>query len=288
MDLSIIITSRNTIALLSDCLTSIYQSLKNSGISFEVIVVDNASTDGSDTMVQKDFASAILIKNKSNAGFGKANNQGFRISQGTHILYLNSDTKIIGDAIEKLLAFSRSHEKSFAGPKLVNPDSTPQTSCGPFFSLPVIFTSLFLKGDVLRITRWSPNEVKKVDWVSGACLIAPRKVIMDGLLFDEDIFMYMEEIDLLYRAKQKGYTVYFYPDARVMHIGSGSSDNKRAGPILNIYKGFQLFYRKHHTGYQLAVLQVILRSKATLGIIIGILTRNTDLRKTYEEALRLV
>ena len=151
-----------------------------------------------------------------------------------------------------------------------------------------IFAILFLKGDIFGVTRWSPNSTKKVDWVSGACLIAPKKVFLDGLLFDEDIFMYMDEIDLLYRARKKGYAAYFYPESTVVHLGSGSSIDKRKGPILNIFRGFQLFYRKHFPGWRLLVLRGMLQCKAFLGIFIGYMTGNRELQTTYEEASRLV
>jgi GT2 family glycosyltransferase len=288
MDLSIIIISRNTKELLSGCLSSVFQSLKNTDFSFEVIVVDNASTDGSCEILQKNFKTAILIKNQSNIGFGKANNQGILKSKGEFILFLNSDTKVLPGSIDKLFTFSRSHKNCFVGPNLVNPNGTAQTSCGPFFSLPVVFASLFLKGDVLGITRWSPDTLKKVDWVSGACLMAPKKVIMDGLLFDEEIFMYMDEIDLLFRAKKRGYTVYFYPEPNVIHVGCGSSTDKRKGPILNIFKGLQFLYRKHHPSWQMPILRGMLTVKAVLGIIIGTVSGNRELKTTYEEALRLV
>ena len=111
---------------------------------------------------------------------------------------------------------------------------------------------------------------------------------MDGLLFDEDIFMYMDEIDLLFRAKKKGYTVYFYPEANVMHIGSGSSIDKRKGPILNIFRGLQLFYKKHYPGWHMPILRGMLQCKAFFGIIIGLMTGNSVLKTIYEEALRLV
>lgn len=288
MDLSIIITSRNTRELLSRCVSRVYQTLKNADFSFEIIVADNASTDGSRSMLQKKFNTVVLIANKTNVGFGKANNQGIRKSKGEYIVLLNSDTEVLPHAVQKLLSFSRSHRNCFVGPKLVNPDGSAQTSCGPFFTIPVIFAILFLKGDIFGVTRWSPNSTKKVDWVSGACLIAPKKVFLDGLLFDEDIFMYMDEIDLLYRARKKGYAAYFYPESTVVHLGSGSSIDKRKGPILNIFRGFQLFYRKHFPGWRLLVLRGMLQCKAFLGIFIGYMTGNRELQTTYEEASRLV
>lgn len=288
MDLSIIIVNRNTRQLLLNCLSSVHQSLKGAGFSFEIFVVDNASTDGSVAMVQKKFHDVCIIKNKTNDGFGKANNKGIQKSKGEYILLLNSDTEIQGRAVEKLLAFSQLHPKSFIGPKLVNPDGSSQTSCGPFFTLPVVFTSLFLKGDVLKITRWSPGSLKKVDWVSGACLMVPKAIFLDGLLFDEEIFMYLDEIDLLYRARKKGYDVYFYPEPVVIHTGSGSSIDKRKGPVLNIFRGLLFFYTKHHPGWQRTILKYMLQCKALLGICIGSIVGNRELKDTYEEALQLV
>ena len=288
MDLSIIITNYNTRELLSSCLTSLYRTLEHVDFSFEIIVVDNASVDRSAEMIQKTYPKVLIIKNKTNLGFGKANNQGIRKSTGAYILLLNSDTEARGDAIQKLLLFSRRHPSSFVGPKLLNIDGSDQTSCGPFFSLPVVFAVLFLKGDVLGITRWSPRVTKKVDWVSGACLIAPRKLFFDDLFFDESIFMYMDEIDLLYRAKKKGYAVYFYPESRVVHVGSGSSINRRKGPILSIYRGFMQFYQKFYPASCVRVLRRMLQCKAFIGIILGICTGNKELKNTYEEAFKLV
>jgi len=287
MDLSIIITSKDTRELLFLCLNSIYTTLEKAAFTYEIIVIDNASTDGTPEQIRKDFKKVHLIQNKTNLGFGKANNQGIAASKGTYILLLNSDTQVFPGAIGKLLAFSIAHQNAFIGPKLMNPDNTPQTSCGPFFDLKTVFAILFLKGDTLGITRWSPKTTKKVDWVSGACLIAPKRIFTDGLLFDEDIFMYMDEIDLLYRGKSKGYEVYFYPESVVKHVGSGSSKDKRKGPILNIYRGFQMFYKKHYPGWQLPVLRGMLQSKAILGIVYGWATGKKDVRTTYEEAFRL-
>ena len=288
MDVSIIITSHNTKELLSRSLASIYRSLESVSFTFEIIVVENASTDGTIEMIQNKFPKVILLINNKNEGFGKANNQGIQKGNGEFIVLLNSDTQIKNQAIQKLLTFSKSHVKSFVGPKLLNPDGTTQTSCGPFFSLPIIFATLFLKGDILGLTRWSPGTIQKVDWVSGACLIASKKNFLDGLLFDEDIFMYMDEIDLLYRAKMKGYDVYFYPQARVIHVGSGSSVDKRKTPIMNIYRGLQLLYKKHYPGWQMPILRGMLQCKAFMAIFVGILTGNKEVTHTYEEATRLV
>jgi len=253
-----------------------------------VIVVDNVSTDGTREMLAKKYPKVISILNKDNIGFGRANNQGIQKSKGEYVLLLNSDTIIPNHAIKKLYDFTKKHPRSFVGPKLLNMNRTSQTSCGPFFSLPVVFASLFLKGDVIGLTRFSPRQTKRVDWVSGACIMAAKKLFMDNLLFDEKIFMYMEEIDLLMRAKRKGYGTYFYAGSPIIHLGGGSSVNKRTGPVLNIYKGLLYVYNKHCSKRSLVVLRLLLRLKAYFSIGVGMVTGSTYLKTTYAEALKLV
>lgn len=288
MDLSIIIVSFNTKKLLDACLASIERSLTNSTVRTEIIVVDNISTDGTREMLKNKYPRVRTILNGSNVGFGRANNQGIRMANGEYILLLNSDTVIHNTAIEKLFRFARKNPKAFVGAKLLNTDGTDQTSCGPFLTLPIVFLALFLKGDRLRITRWSPGRVREVDWVSGACIIGQKAAFLDGLLFDESIFMYMEEIDLLYRARKRGYRTYFYPEARLTHIGSGSSTDRKKGPVLNIYRGLIYFYTKHYGQPALFILKSLLKTKAAIAWSIGTVTQDDYLKTTYAEAFALV
>ena len=288
MDLSIIIVSFNTKKLTQDCLASVIKSMKGAGISWEIILIDNVSTDGTRQMLKEKFPKVTTILNRENVGFGRANNQGIRASRGEYVLLLNSDTIVLHNAIGKLYAFARQHPNAFVGGKLLNLDHSSQTSCGPFFSLPVVVAALFFKGDHLGITRWSPNTVRKVDWVSGACIMAPKKLFMNDLLFDEQIFMYMEEIDLLYRANRKGYPTYFYPRAHIIHLGAGSSTNKRKGPVLNIFKGLIYFYKKHRSPAALQTLRILLKIKAGIAWSIGVIMGKGYLSDTYAEAYKLV
>ena len=287
-EVSIIIVSYNTKQLLDDCLASVKRSLKITQTAAEVIVVDNVSVDGTKEMIRKKYPETVLIANRQNVGFGKGNNQGIRKARGEYILLLNSDTVVQGNAIGKLVAFSKTHPQAFIGPKLYNRDGTPQTSCGPFFTLPVVFAALFLRGDRNGMTRQSPDETRDVDWVSGACIIAPKKLFSDDLLFDEGIFMYMEEIDLLMRARKKGYRTIFYHEAHITHLGSGSSTNKRKGPVLNIYRGFLYLYKKHYSRFSVCLLRFLLQLKALVAIVVAVLTGNNELKSIYEEAYRLV
>lgn len=288
MDLSILIVSYNTKRLTDACLASVIKSLDTATFSWEIVVVDNHSTDQTVEMIEQKYPSVRLIQNTENVGFGKANNQAVAIAKGDYVFFLNSDTVVLNHAISKLYSFAKQHPHSFVAPKLLNPDRSAQTSCGPFFSLPVVFATLFLFGDRLRITRWSPNRVVKVDWVSGAAMMVSRNVMMNGLLFDEAVFMYMEEIDLLYRARKSGHAAYFYPKSLIVHLGSGSSTAGRKGPVLNIYRGYMYLYKKHASGFGQRCMRMMLKAKAILGWTIGMLSGNTYLKETYAEAYRLV
>lgn len=288
MDLSIVIVSFNTKKLLDDCLTSVIRSMKLATLTYEIIVVDNLSTDGTREVLKKKFPKVQTILNRENVGFGRGNNQGIQAANGEYILLLNSDTIVLNNAIGKLVSFGRQHPNAFVGPKLLNPDKTPQSSCGPFFSLPVVFAALFLKGDTLGLTRWSPNRARRVDWVSGAAILAPKKLFVQDLLFDENIFMYMEEIDLLMRARNKGYHTYFYPRSLIVHLGAASSTSKRKGPVLNIYRGFLYLYKKHGSPFGLVLVKLMLRVKAMIAWSIGVILGKGTLKETYEEAFRLV
>ena len=295
-DLSIVIVSYNTRKTTHQCLESIFKSFRSystdSSPSFEIILIDNASnTDDSQTYLAeyaKKHKNIIYIANTTNSGYGPANNQAVKKARGKYLLLLNSDTIILKDAIHRLFYFYKKNEKTkhFIGPKLLNKDLTPQASAAPFYSLPVIFGALFLKGDYWGLTRSSPKELKKVDWVSGAAIITKKEYFEKVNGFDETIFMYMEEVDLLYRAKKLGLNTFFYPKAKFMHLGSASS-NGRTFPIIQVYRGFLFFYKKHSSKFALFLLRFLLRLKAGVAWTCGFVVNNNYLKKTYEEAFRV-
>jgi GT2 family glycosyltransferase len=288
IDLSVIIVSYNTVDLLGRCLLSLKNSIKLSKFNIETIVIDNNSSDGTREQIKNKHAWVNMLTNKENIGFGKANNFGIHKAKGKYILLLNTDTELIGDAINNIINFLTDNPKTFMGGKLYNADMTSQPSCGPEIKLPIVFQILFLKGDTRKITRYSPDRVCDVDWVSGACLAGPRSAFLDSLLFDENIFMYMEELDLLYRAKTKGYHVKFVPDVKCIHLGAASSNGEKKQPILNIFQGFIYFYTKHYSHKDVIILKLFLKAKAILAILIGVLTGNEKLTNIYEEAYKLV
>jgi len=291
--LSIIIVSYNTREITKNCIESIYDSIVLSEIridDIEIILIDNNSTDGSQKMIKdltKVYPSIYFIESKSNHGFGKANNQALTHAKSDYVLFLNSDIIVLKDAVKKLLDYYKTHDKKihFLGAKLLNKDLSNQPSCGPFFSLMVIFGFLFLKGDHWGLTRFSPNKPTETDWVSGACFIT-KKIYMEKLNgFDEKIFMYMEEVELFFRAKQKKYKVWFYHDAHFIHLGSASS--KKSYPITQAYQGFIYLYQKHYGRNSLLILKNMLQLKALISIAIGKITNNTYLTETYGKAYHM-
>lgn len=284
MELSIIIVSFNTRQLLKDCLISIFDQTLS--LTFEVLVVDNASTDGSVEMLKKEFPKVKLISNSQNLGFAKANNLALRQAQGELLLLLNSDTLVLDNAITKMVKFMKeSPNVGIVGPKLLNPDKSPQPSTGKFLNLWASFLWL-IGAERLGLTRSSPGEIKETDWISGACLMVRHEVLNKVGFLDENFFMYLEEMELCYRVKNVGFKIYFYPSSQVLHLVRGSGDRKKA--IWEIYKSLSYFYQKHKPKWQQVVLKILLKTKAILAIIIGGLMGNKDVVQTYEKAYHLV
>ncbi|PIZ67166.1 hypothetical protein COY12_02345, partial [Candidatus Roizmanbacteria bacterium CG_4_10_14_0_2_um_filter_33_96] len=133
----------------------------------------------------------------------------------------------------------------------------------------------------------SPNKFKRVDWITGACILTKKEIYERLGGFDKNIFMYMEEVDLLYRAKKLGLNTYFYPKSQIIHLGSASS-NGRTYPILQVFQGFLFFYKKHYSIFHIFLLRIILKFKALIAYLIGKIKGDRYLIKTYEQAFKLV
>lgn len=245
MDLSIIIVNWNTCDLLRQCLKSVYDTVH--GLSFEVIVVDNGSSDGSVEMVRREFPQVVLIENRENLGFARANNQAIHISRGDLALFLNSDAFLRTDAVQQLVRTMRDHpDVGIAGPALFFPDGRVQASHSPLPSLRSETMSL------LGLDRL-PRRIAVVDskcgyfetgGVSGACFVSRRQVFDEIGLFDEGFFMFSEEIDLCYRAWIAGWKVVHVPTAHVYHVGGGSTGTT-AKRLLMLYRSKLRYFSKH-------------------------------------------
>jgi len=291
LELSIIILSYNTKKLTVETIESVYKSTNLKISQFEIIVIDNNSTDDSALAVLelvKKYKNLQFIQSNINLGYSKGNNLAAKKAIGTYLLFLNSDIVVHRNAIDKLLEFSKQQKNDFfAGGKLLNSDGTPQPSCGPFYTLFIIFGALFLRGDYWGLTRSSPNKNKYIDWVSGACLITKKETFEKLRGFDEGIFMYMEEIDLLYRARLLKIYTHFIADAVFTHLGSASSNGK-SYPIQQVFSGFTYFYKKHYSVISIYTLYVMLQLKVLIVIIIGFLIKKPGLVSTYKNAQKYI
>jgi len=297
MELSIIIVSYNTKELLEKCLSSIFKFTK--GISFEVIVVDNASTDSSTKMVLDEFPQVKLIKNKQNLGFGRANNQGIRAACGKYIFLLNSDAYLEGNILPKLVEVLDEDPKIGAlAPKILNPNHTIQQSCGFLPDLPQVFFWMSFLDDLPGGQFLKPYHVDhdsfytnkhQVGWATAAAIIFKREALEKSGLFDENIFLYGEEVELCKRINDAGFIVVFSPVAFVIHIGRGSMAKKNIGAIVGEYKGILYYYQKHKLKWQKGMLIILLKAGAILRFLVfGLILGRKELREAYFQAFRVV
>lgn len=252
-DISIGLASWNTCGLLDHCLQSIYDTAGDMDI--EVIVVDNASSDGSPEMVADKYPQVRLIRNRVNMGFAAASNIAFKHSQGRHFVLLNTDTVVLDGAFQAMMAFMDSHtDAGIVGCKLLNGDGSLQRSCSAFPSpLTELWDSLYLsklfpKSRIFAsysMTYWDFNQTREVDFAGGSCLMVRREAIEEVGLLDEDYFMYTEEADWCYRMWQHDWKVYYYPEAKIIHLGGRSSRKYGSDLLLQLYVSRNRFIGKH-------------------------------------------
>ena len=261
MELSIIVVSWNTKELLAQCLASIYRHPPRG--SYEVIVVDNGSRDGSAEMVMQKFSQVILIRNEDNRGFAQANNQAILASRGNYILLLNPDTEVRAKALIRLTTFLDEHPEAGAvGARLLNADGSLQHSCSPAPTLFNEWLHLFHLDRERRegMSGWDVNTPRPVDTLLGACLMVRREAVKEVGLLDESYFMYSEEVDFCYRLRRAGWHLYWAPQAEVVHYG-GQSTRQIAGEMfLQLYQNKLLYFRKHYGQMSAWIYKFILLS----------------------------
>ena len=275
-DISIIIVNWNVKDYLKRCLASIFKHTKD--LAFELCVVDNASTDGSQDMVKNDFPQVRLIENRKNLGFAASNNMALKECVAKYVLLLNPDTELVDNSLKAMVEYMNAHtEAGCIGCKLFFEDGSLQHSCRTF---PSIFTdlmdNLFLDWIFPRSTffnryrmgYWSHDYVREVDVPAGACLMVRYDIIRSIGFFDARFFLYYDEIDLCYRIKKGGWKIFFVPYMNIVHHSNQSSKQIPLDIVRWKNRSKLLFFEKHYGKWSIALLVL---SLAMRGFIVRIL-----------------
>ena len=256
MDLSIIIVNWNVKALLRSCLQSLYDAGQAAPhLSLEVIVVDNASHDGSPQMVRDEFPQVQLIANDDNLGYARGNNMGLAAAQGHYLFILNPDTVMRPGALIKMLDYIAARSDVGAlGPQLLWPDGQVQSSRRRFPTLASLFWESTLLGQWFpnnlyalryRMADRPPDRTQPVDWVVGAALLIRRAVWQQVGPIDETFFMYFEETDWCHRCAEAGWSIHYLPAAQVVHYEGKSSEQVIAARTLRFQRSKLVYTRKY-------------------------------------------
>ncbi len=256
-ELSVVMVNWNGEEYLEECLDSVFEHTQ--GISVEVILVDNASKDASVDLVKAKYPQVTVLENATNVGFAKANNQAFPCCRGNHILLMNPDTRVLGDALSQMVVFMSTHpEAGIAGCKVLNPDLSLQPACRRaiprpstalyrFLGLSRLFPSSKRFGRY-NLTYIEHDEEMEVDAVSGSFLMLRREILQDVGPLDERFFLYGEELDWCLRAKQHGWKVMYNPRAEIIHYKGGSSKRNKLRSFYEFHRAMLLFHKKHFAG----------------------------------------
>jgi len=269
---AVCIVNYNTRDLLRACLRSVLSERPG-----EITLIDNASTDGSVEMVQEEFPSVRLIRLDGNLGYGAAANRAVENCRSDYVLLLNSDTLLKPGALEALSSYLDKHElASMIGPQIVSPDGKIQTS--RFYFPTPLHVFLYLSNWYRFIPRLpiarrrslqaaSASPAIMVPWVLGAALAFRRERFETIGGFDEEFFMYFEEVDLCYRLSTAGEQIHFAPVAEIVHVGGSSTDQERVEMNLQFFASLARFYRKHYSELRLSMLILLVEGFALLWLV---------------------
>ena len=288
VELSIIIVSWNTRDLLEECLQSIVAETVDAD-SVHIVVVDNASADGSPDVVRERFPEVELICNRVNVGFAAANNQAYAACKGRYILLLNPDTKLYRGSIATLMNFMEAHPKAGAsGPMLLNSDGSLQLSCYPEPTLAREAWRLMHLDAIkpiagYRMSRWDRSRARRVDVIMGACLLLRRTALEQVGFLDEGYFIYSEEVDLLHRLANAGWETWWVPESRVVHYGGQSTRQVKTAMFIRLYEAKLRYFRKHYGTCSARAYKVVLvlASLPRLALVLPALARRGRTRATY-------
>jgi len=253
---SVIIVNWNVRRLIVECLHSLFNH--HAGLSMEVTVIDNASTDGSVECLRREFPRVRVLENQENVGFARANNQGINDASGRYVLLLNPDTVWIDDSLERMVCFMDAHEViGLIGPKLLNADGKtiqfwgarrlprPLDTFFEFTKLSALFPRNRLLGRQL-LSYWDHADSREVECLSGSCLLIRRETIREVGLLDEAYPLYFEDTDWCHRAGLANWRCYYLAKAQLVHIGQQSSLQNRGPSTVKAVEGVYRYYQKFY------------------------------------------
>lgn len=257
-ELSVIIVNYNGLRYLKACFDSLHEKLR--GIAYEIIVIDNNSKDESCNYIREQYPTVVLIESTENLGFGKGNNEAVKHAKGNYVLLLNNDT-ILQDNLVPVLEYMKADGTIGAlGIKMISGNENYLLSVGNF---PDFWSTLKMKnigkvGKDLEEANFTQSSYD-VDWISGSFLLIPKKIYDAVEGFDEDYFMYVEDVDLCRKISNQGYRRIFLPNYSYIHF---VGFNKSKNPLL--IKGYKIYINKHYTGIAAVKLKLALTINATV------------------------
>lgn len=241
LDLSILLVNYNGLKFLKDCIESIQS--KTEGLSYEIIILDNDSKDGSVDFIRNNYPEIKLIASATNYGFGKGNNEAFKLSKGSHILLLNNDTILLDQLLPIVNCLKADASIGAIGINMLNANKEILPASGDFPSIRNMFWMKKIQNNSLQSSR-SATESYDVDWVTGSFMLIPHKVYAEINGFDEDYFLYVEDVDLCRRIANKNYRRVFMPQYNYIHfVGFSTAKN----PLL--VRGYEIYIGKHFSGF---------------------------------------
>jgi GT2 family glycosyltransferase len=287
MELSIILVNYNDRRHIEACLSSLQENVPP--VEHEIIVVDNASTDGSREWIARSFPAVRLIANADNAGFSRANNLGVKESRGEFLLFLNTDTVVTPGSIGRWLDhLGVDPTIGAAGPALLRKGGAVQVSFGKKVNFPAqLWQKLFLNPHYGRLLKKCAGT-RNVGWLSAACLLCRRKAFEQVGGFDENFFIYFEDIDLCLRLREAGWKLAYIPETRIFHEGGATTSPRRDFSRYQYRKSQLSFYRKHNPGISLGLLRASLKVNLAFLFIRGAFRgeEGARLRRLYRELSR--
>lgn len=303
MDVSVVIVSFNAKEMMAKCLESIFKFTKD--VSFEVIVVDNASTDGVTEYLKEISHSSMvtrnnfkLIESKENLGFAKGNNLGIKEAKGRYVFFLNNDTELVENSLERLKVWMDAHaDVAVVSSQMLSSEQKLSPTGGFFPSLKKVFAWAFFLDDVPFLqfygSSYHPHSSKMYekeffpDWVTGSIFFVRKEAINQVGNFDDNMFMYGEELEWCMRFKKAGWKIGYTPITKIIHHERGSQGGLPKGAVLGEFRGLKYIYGKYEPIWKQLVLGTILDLAAFLRVLMWLVRLKPLMAKVYLEALFL-